>query len=98
MKDVLTSIEAGLHEHTDGSNTQLKVVGGDVGSVANDKGQGFHTFDERLGVVLAQVLSQSQAVLVYQGVHQLASGADWGALTGIQIIFSNLRTHRKHRA
>lgn len=94
MKDVLTSVEACLHEHTDGSHTQLKVVGGDVGSVANNKGQGFHAFDERLGVVLTQVLSQSQAVLVDQRVHQLASGADWGALTGLQVIFSNLRTHR----
>ena len=59
----LTSVEAGLHEHADGLDAQLKVVGGDVGSVAHDEGQRLHALDEGLGVVLAQVLAQGQAVL-----------------------------------
>ena len=64
----LTSIEAGLHKHSYSSDTQLKIIRGDVGSIADDEGQRFHTFDEGLCVVLAKVLTQCQAVLVDQWV------------------------------
>lgn len=68
----LTSIEAGLHKHSDGSDTQLKVVWGDVGGVTDDERECFHTLDKRLGVVLTQVLTQRQTVLVDQWVIQLS--------------------------
>lgn len=86
----LTSVEAGLHKHPDGSHTQLKVVRGDVRGVAHDERQRLHAFDERLGVVLAQVLTQGQAVLVDQRMVELGFGAERGRLAELQVVLSNL--------
>ncbi|TNN55402.1 hypothetical protein EYF80_034352 [Liparis tanakae] len=87
----LTSVEARLHEHPDGSNTQLEVVGRDVGGVAHDEGQRLHALDERLGVVLPVVLAQRQAVLVHQRVVQLGFGdLGVGGVAAVQTHFTDV--------
>lgn len=90
----LTSVQAGLHKHTDGSHTQLKVVRGDVSGVPHDEGQRLHTLDEGLGVMLAQILTHRQTVLVHQTVGLLGLEAEGGAFIGLQLLFPNLEEDR----
>lgn len=59
-----------------------------MGCVTDDEGQRLHTLDERLGVMLAQVLTQSQTVLVDQGVIELSFRVR------CSVIFPNLK-HRQ---
>ena len=91
---LLTSVEAGLHKHADGLDTELEVLGRDVSSVAHDEGERLHTLDEGLGVVQAHVLAQGQAVLVHQreGQRLRATGP---SLTAVQVILTHLRTRTR---
>lgn len=61
-----------------------------MGSITNDERECFHTLDERLGVVLAKILTQCQTVLVDQWVIQLSFRADRWDLTRFKVIFPNL--------
>lgn len=94
----LTAVQAGLHKHTDGSHTQLKVVRGDVSGVPHDEGQRLHALDEGLGVMLAQVLTHRQTVLVHQTVGLLGLEAEGGAFICLQLLFPNLEEDRSDRS
>lgn len=93
----LTSVQAGLHKHADGSHTQLKVVRGDVSGVPHDEGQRLHALDEGLGVMLAQILTHRQTVLVHQTVGLLGLEAEGGAFICLQLLFPNLEEDRKRQ-
>lgn len=86
----LTSVEAGLHKHSYSSDTQLEIVGRDMSSITDNERQRLHALDERLGVVLAKILTQSQTILVDQRVVQLSFRAEWRRLTDLEIVFSDL--------
>lgn len=86
----LTSVQAGLHKHSYGFHTQFKVVRGDVGGVAHDERQRLHALDEGLGVMLAQILTHSQTVLVDQAVGLLRLEAEGRALVCLQLLFPHL--------
>lgn len=61
-----------------------------MGGVSNDERKRLHTLDQRLRVVLAEVLTQCQTVLVDQWVIQLSLRPDCGGLTYLKVIFTNL--------
>lgn len=54
-----------------------------MSSIPDNERERLHTFDKRLGVVLAQVLTQCQTVLVDQWVIQLSFGVNLRSLTGL---------------
>ena len=74
-----------------------------MGGVSHDEGQRLHALDEGLGVMLAQVLAQGQAVLVHQGAVQGGGagrfGRDQGGGAGLggrqlQVVPAHLQADR----
>lgn len=94
MSKSLTSVEASLHKHSYRSHAQFKILWGDVGGVPDDEGQRFHTLNQRLGVVVTQVLTQGQTVLVHQRIIQLSLGADRSSSGQVQVVLTHLEIKR----
>ena len=60
----LTSVDVGLDECADGVNAALKVVRCYVDGVAHQERESLATLDERLRIVVTQLLIQHNVVLV----------------------------------
>lgn len=51
----LTTIKTGLYKYAESLDTELKVVGCDVGSITHDEGQWFHTLKQGFSVMWSKV-------------------------------------------